>query len=83
MIGYVGGVVDSSHQPLVLLLMVLGPEDVSKVRFGQLSAAAMNMLRLLRDAFGVIFKVKRDEDGTVLLSCLGIGYRNMSRRIAS
>lgn len=27
-----GGVVDSVHQPLVLLLMVLGPEDVSKVR---------------------------------------------------
>lgn len=26
-----GGVVDSQHQPLVLLLMVLGPEDVCKV----------------------------------------------------
>ena len=28
---YVGGVVDSMHQPLVLQLMVLTPEDVSKV----------------------------------------------------
>lgn len=27
-----GGVIDSTHQPLVLMLMVLGPEDVSKVR---------------------------------------------------
>lgn len=26
-----GGVVDSTHQCLVLLLMVMGPEDVSKV----------------------------------------------------
>jgi RNA 3'-terminal phosphate cyclase len=26
-----GGVVDSTHQPLVLLLMVMGPEDVCKV----------------------------------------------------
>ena len=26
-----GGVVDSSHQPLILQLMVLTPEDVSKV----------------------------------------------------
>ena len=26
-----GGVIDSTHQPLVLILMVLGPEDVSKV----------------------------------------------------
>jgi hypothetical protein len=26
-----GGVIDSTHQPLVLMLMVLGPEDVSKV----------------------------------------------------
>jgi hypothetical protein len=26
-----GGVVDSMHQPLVLQLMVLTPEDVSKV----------------------------------------------------
>ena len=26
-----GGVVDRTHQPLVLMLMVLGPEDVSKV----------------------------------------------------
>jgi hypothetical protein len=27
-----GGVVDSSHQPLVLQLMVVCPEDVCKVR---------------------------------------------------
>jgi len=33
-----GGCVDSVSQWLVLLLMVLGPEDVSKVKIGKLSA---------------------------------------------
>ena len=28
---YVGGVIDRTHQPLILMLMVLTPEDVSKV----------------------------------------------------
>ena len=60
----------------------------------------MNTLRLLRDSFGVTFKIKEDaainfdndkmhsrKEGdialgkTVLLSCLGTGYMNMSRRI--
>ena len=82
-----GGVVDSSHQPLVLQLMVMGPEDVCKVRFGQLTEASVRTLRLLRDAFGVVFKIKQDvsESGsrTVILTCLGTGYKNMSRKIAS
>ncbi|KAJ1442230.1 18S rRNA biogenesis protein RCL1, partial [Ochromonadaceae sp. CCMP2298] len=55
-----GGVVDTVHQPLVLMLMVLTPEDVSKVRFGVLSPQAIMMLRLLREAFGVTFKIKED-----------------------
>ena len=84
-----GGVVDSSHQPLILQMMVLGPEDVCKVRFGsELTPQAMETLRLLKDAFGVVFKIKKDSsqpnvgDGaTTILSCLGTGYRNMARRI--
>lgn len=72
---------------------------------------SIRALRLLRDAFGVTFKIKEDanilenndkavrgvmgnieknkvdkNDGpklgnTILLSCLGTGYVNMSRRI--
>lgn len=83
-----GGVIDCTHQPLVLLLMVMGPEDVSKVRFGStLTAQAVKTLQLLRDAFGIVFKIKRQmednggEGSTVLCSCLGVGYKNMSRRI--
>ena len=77
-----GGVIDSCHQCLVLQLMVMGPEDVTKVRFGPLSPAAIKLLRLLRAAFGVVFKIKDDDaDGTTVLSCLGIGYKNISRRV--
>jgi RNA 3'-terminal phosphate cyclase-like protein len=35
-----GGVVDSAHQSLVLLLMLLCPEDVSKIRLGKLAPHA-------------------------------------------
>jgi hypothetical protein len=71
-----------------------------QVRFGELTDQSINTLRLLRDAFGVTFKIKEeaaanyDDDKklskkeadialgkTVLLSCLGTGYMNMSRRI--
>lgn len=78
-----GGVVDSSHQCLVLQLMVLGPEDVCKVRFGsELTNNAINTLQLLFDAFGVMFKIKADPiDNTILVSCLGIGFKNMARKV--
>ena len=76
-----GGVVDSSHQCLVLQLMVLGPEDVSKVSFGALTDQAIKTLRLLKDAFGVVFKIKEDEStNTVTLSCFGTGMKNVSRK---
>lgn len=114
------------HQSLILILMVLTPEDVSKVRFGSLTPQAMDTLRIIRDAFGVVFRIKEDrvepdadrsrgvtkiegddddeEEGeeddngepnqnqatdnhslpprvTYLLSCLGIGYTNVNRRV--
>jgi len=78
-----GGCVDSSNQGLVLLLAVLGPEDVSRVRLGKLAPSTVKLLRLLRDMFGVTFKIKPDEQTkTLVLSCLGIGYANLARGIA-
>eukprot|EP00667_Euglena_gracilis_P016243 EG_transcript_16968 len=53
-----GGVVDRAHQPLTLLLMALGPEQLSKVMLGQLTEAAENMRRLLESYFGVTFSVQ-------------------------
>ena len=98
-----GGVIDSAHQALVLQLMVVGPEDVSKIRVGELTDTTIMTLQLLRDAFGVVFKIKagsesqvkdgisdssssknmssNSEDRSVLLSCLGIGFKNVFRRV--
>jgi RNA 3'-terminal phosphate cyclase-like protein len=74
------GFVDSCCQPLAFLLMVLTPEDVSRVLVGPLTAPAVQMLRLLRDFFGVTFKICPDvESAAVTLSCIGIGYSNIAR----
>ena len=74
------GCVDTGVQSLALLWMCLGPEDVARIRVGTLSQYTISSLRLFRMAFGVEFKVRADhESKTVLLSCLGTGYRNMAR----
>ena len=75
-----GGCIDTGMQSLVLLWMCLTPEDVSRIRIGTLSQYTIQSLRLFKEAFGVEFKVKADQETkTVLLSCLGTGYRNMAR----
>ncbi|KAJ9103135.1 hypothetical protein QFC21_002557 [Naganishia friedmannii] len=52
-----GGCVDESHQWLVLLLMVLGPEDVGRCRMGALTPFSIQSLRDLYDFFSVRFKI--------------------------
>ena len=78
-----GGVVDSAHQPLLLLLMALTPEDVSKVRLGPLTPQAVNTLRLLREVFGLTFKIQEERDNgrsSYLLTCMGLGFVNTHRK---
>jgi RNA 3'-terminal phosphate cyclase-like protein len=75
-----GGCIDTLCQSLVFLWMALSPEDVSRIRVGTLSQYSMETLRLIKRAFDVEFKVVPDlETKTVLLSCLGTGYRNMAK----
>ena len=75
-----GGCIDTTAQSFVLLLMCLGPEDVARIRIGTLSQYTIASLRLFKQALGVEFKAKPDHDSkTVLLSCLGTGYRNMAK----
>lgn len=75
-----GGCIDTTAQSVALLLMCLGPEDVSRIRVGTLSPYSIVSLRLFKKALDVEFKVKADpETRTVMLSCLGSGYRNMAR----
>jgi len=71
-----GGCIDRSHQPMALTLMALGPEDVARCRFGPLTPQAIQCLRDLRDALGVVFKIRRvEESDQLLLSCVGVGFR--------
>lgn len=75
-----GGCIDTSCQSLALLWMCLTPEDVSRIRVGTLSQYTVETLRLLKTTFDVEFKVTPDmESKTVLMSCLGTGYRNMAK----
>lgn len=75
-----GGCIDTGLQSLALLWMCLTPEDVSRLRVGTLSQYTVESLRLFKQFLGVEFKIKPDEkEKTVLLSCLGTGYRNMAR----
>ena len=78
-----GGAVDACNQSLVLTLMCLGPEDVSCVRLGsELSNATIGTLRHLRDFLGVTFQIEADpDDGSLLLACRGVGFKNTSQRV--
>merc|ERR1711862_613593 len=77
------GVVDTTHQPLILYFLSLAEETrPSRVRLSKLSPAAVNMLRHIRDFLGVMFQIREDQGDsqTVVLSCLGAGITNMARR---
>eukprot|EP01116_Phalansterium_solitarium_P009972 TRINITY_DN24310_c0_g1_i1.p1 TRINITY_DN24310_c0_g1~~TRINITY_DN24310_c0_g1_i1.p1 ORF type:complete len:360 (+),score=113.93 TRINITY_DN24310_c0_g1_i1:101-1180(+) len=76
------GFVDTTHQGLALLLMVVGPDAISKIRLGKLSPQSIQLLRLIKDFFGVTFKLQTDaETMTVACTCRGIGYKNLAKRI--
>eukprot|EP00593_Proboscia_inermis_P017021 CAMPEP_0171302146 /NCGR_PEP_ID=MMETSP0816-20121228/11467_1 /TAXON_ID=420281 /ORGANISM="Proboscia inermis, Strain CCAP1064/1" /LENGTH=276 /DNA_ID=CAMNT_0011780333 /DNA_START=1 /DNA_END=828 /DNA_ORIENTATION=+ len=79
-----GGCVDTTAQSLVLLLMCLTPEDVSRVRLGTLSPYSVLALRLFKEVFQVEFQIttnknkqqggeEEETDKTILMSCLGSG----------
>jgi RNA 3'-terminal phosphate cyclase-like protein len=58
---YAGGCIDTSAQSFALLMMCLTPEDVSRIRLGQLSKYTIMSLRLYKEAFGVEFKLRLDD----------------------
>ncbi|XP_011691068.1 PREDICTED: probable RNA 3'-terminal phosphate cyclase-like protein isoform X2 [Wasmannia auropunctata] len=82
---YRNGCVDSSFQSMTAAFMALGKKDVCKVTVGSLTPAMVQFLRDLRDFFGITFKIEQikegeDETSQVRLTCLGIGYTNISKR---
>ncbi|KAJ3437338.1 RNA 3'-terminal phosphate cyclase-like protein [Anaeramoeba flamelloides] len=77
----IGGVVDSSSQWIMALFMVICSEDVSKIRIGKLNKYTIGWLRALKTFFGVTFQIQPDsKTKTVLLSCKGVGLKNISRK---
>lgn len=87
---YRGGCMDSSYQWLCALYMALGQKDVSKFLTGPLSDYTIHFLQHLRDFFGVTFKLENpkneDDDDElnlykVLMTCVGIGYSNINKRM--
>ncbi len=77
-----GGVVDSSHQGLLLLLCAVGPEEINEVRLGPLTPYAVKTLRHLKEFLGVQFSVRPENtSGTIFLSCIGAGVANSNKRL--
>lgn len=70
-------------QALLFLLCALCPQDVSKVRVGQLSPYGIEALRHIREFLGVKFVINPDPStGTVILKCVGCGLKNLSRKLS-
>ncbi|XP_028802485.1 probable RNA 3'-terminal phosphate cyclase-like protein isoform X2 [Neltuma alba] len=77
-----GGVVDSTHQGLLFLLCALCPQDVSKIRVGQLPQHGIETLRNIREFLDLKFVIKPDpKTHTVILKCIGAGLKNLSRKL--
>ncbi|XP_025263651.1 RNA 3'-terminal phosphate cyclase-like protein [Camponotus floridanus] len=79
------GCIDSPFQSMTAAFMALGKKDVCKITMGPLTPVTIQFLRDLRDFFGIVFKIEpiKEEDKIlpqVCLTCLGIGYTNISKR---
>ncbi|KAL6305336.1 18S rRNA biogenesis protein [Sparassis latifolia] len=82
-----GGCVDRRHQTLVLLMMVLGSEDVGRCVMGEPTPRTIQFLRDLRDCFGTSFMIapadpKDESSSQLLFSCYGVGFVNVNRTLA-
>jgi len=90
-----GGCADSMSQSLAVILMGLGPTDVSKFVTGPLSPYTVQMLRHTKDFMELVFRLEtyqseEDLEGAkeklrmgadkVLLTCVGVGFTNMSKK---
>ncbi|KAF8798189.1 18S rRNA biogenesis protein [Phlegmacium glaucopus] len=82
-----GGCVDQKHQTLVLLMMVLGSEDIGRCCMGEPTANTIQFLRDVQVFFGTSFKIvaadpSNPNSSQLLYSCYGTGYVNANRTLA-
>ena len=63
-----------------VLLNPASPYCLPSYYFSCLSPYTIEYLRHLKDFFGIVFKLKADaETQSVLVSCLGVGFKNLSK----
>lgn len=77
--------VDSNYQWLPLFYMAMANDmAVSKISLSMIKPYSIALIRLLRDFFSVVFDIKKVEkspvDHSYLIKCVGIGYRNISKK---
>lgn len=73
------GCIDAAHQPLVLLLMALSPQDVAKCTMGALTPNAIQLLRDVKDALGVSFRIAALDDAQLAVSCVGVNFAGFKK----
>jgi len=82
-----GGCIDRLHQPLVLLYMVLGSEDVGRCVMSEPTPRTIQFLRDIKEFFGISFKIAPHQGSEanlpeLLFACYGTGYVNANRSLA-
>jgi len=75
-----GGCIDTTNQSIVLAMMALGPEDLTRLRIGNLSDYTIAFLRHIKEFFGVSFQLIPDAaTGTVLIQGFGCNFLNLAK----
>ena len=78
-----GGMTDSSHDWMMLLLMSVSEQNVSKACFGMIDdKRTLQMIEDIKQILNVSFSIKQtnDPENTQIISCIGAGIVNFSKR---
>lgn len=76
-----GGITDTSSQWVMVLMCALTEEDqASRIRLGKLAPYTVQMLRHIKDFFGVQFRFEQDDTDAVVLTTVGAGLTNIAKK---
>lgn len=75
-----GGITDSSHDWMVLVLMSVSEQNISKACFGTINdMRTLQLIEDIRQILNVSFSIKQSENVQVI-SCIGAGLVNFNKR---
>ncbi|ODQ68013.1 18S rRNA biogenesis protein [Nadsonia fulvescens var. elongata DSM 6958] len=80
----VGGVLSRNQLEMGIIYMVLGKEDIGRVKIGK-GSIDERFVRLLRDIkafWGIELRIKEDDDGELIVTVRGTGFVSASKKIA-